>query len=160
MICTIGHALKECVTKLKLLWFDRLKNYFTTDPCKMWQVINELTSRKTGRSLVTGSWVWMVFLSITNSTTLSNAFNDDFSTISSKLASKIPFNNGSSFQEYIDGLSGRFQLVSTESNQVLSLFKTLNKSKEAGLDGICSQLILDCADLIAPHMFWLYLTVP
>ena len=61
----------------------------------------------------------MVFLSIINSTTLSNAFNDHFSTISSKLASKIPFNNGSSFREYIDGLSGRFQLVSTDSNQFL-----------------------------------------
>ena len=44
------------------------------------------------------------------------------------------------------------QLVSTDSNQVLSLFKTLNKSKGAGLDGLSSRLILDCADLIAPHI--------
>ena len=35
---------------------------------------------------------------------------------------------------------------------VLSLFKTLNKSKGAGFDGISSRLILDCADLIAPHI--------
>ena len=61
----------------------------------------------------------MVFLSITNLTTLSKALNDHFSTIGSKLASEIPFNNGSSFREYIDGLSGRFQLVFTDSNQVL-----------------------------------------
>ena len=91
-------------------------------------------------------------VSITNSTALSNAFNDHFSTIGSKLASEIPFNNGSSIQEYISGRSERFQLVSTDSNQVLSLFKTLNKSKGAGLDGISSRLILDCADLIAPHI--------
>ena len=32
------------------------------------------------------------------------------------------------------------------------LFKKLNKSKGAGLDGISSRLILDCADLIAPHI--------
>ena len=31
-------------------------------------------------------------------------------------------------------------------------FKKLNKSKGAGLDGLSSRLILDCADLIAPHI--------
>ena len=81
---------------------------------------------------------------------MSNAFNDHFSTIGSKLVSEIPFNNGPGFQEYISGLSERFQLLSTDSNQILSLFKTLNKFKGAGLDGISSRL--DCADFIAPHI--------
>lgn len=81
-------------------------------------------------------------VSITNSTSLSNAFNDHFSTIGSKLASEIPFNNGSSFEEYISGVSERFQLVSTDSNQVLSLSKKLNKSKGDGPDGISSGLSL------------------
>ena len=113
-------------------------------------MINELTSRKTGRSSVRE--LSLNGVSITNSTTLSNAFNDHFSSTVSKLASEIPFNNGSSFQEYISGLSERFQLVSTDSSKVLSLFKKLNKSKGAGLDGISSRLILICADLIAPHI--------
>ena len=51
--------LKECVTK-SMLRSDRLKNYFYQnkfsksdgDPRKTWQVINELTPRKTGRSSV------------------------------------------------------------------------------------------------------------
>ena len=34
---------------------------------------------------------------------------------------------------------------------MLSLFKNLNKSKGAGPDGISSQVIIDCADLIAPR---------
>ena len=93
------------------------KNKFSKsdgDPRKPWQVINDLTSRKTGRSSVRE--LSLNGVSITNSTPLSNAFNDHFSTIGSKLASEIPFNNGSSFQEYISGLSERFQLVSTDSN--------------------------------------------
>jgi len=114
-------CFKRMRNKVKLLRSDRLKNYFTTDPRKMWQVINELTSRNTGRSLVRE--LSLNGVSITNSTTLSNAFNEHFSTISSKLASEIPFNNGSSFQKYINGFSERFQLVSTDSNQDLSLFK-------------------------------------
>lgn len=63
-----------------------------------------------------------------------------------KLASEIPLGNSSSFQEYLSGLSERFHLVSTDGNQVLSLFTELNESKGAGLDGISSWLILDCAD--------------
>ena len=105
---------------------------------------------KTGRSSVRE--LTLNCVSITNSAALSNTFNDHFSTIGSKLASEIPFNNGSSFQEHISGLCERFQLVSTDSNQVLCLFKKLNKPKGAGLDGISSRLILDCADLIAPQI--------
>ena len=63
-----------------------------------------------------------------------------------KLASEIPLSNGSSFQEYISSLSERFRLVSTDGNQVLSLFTKLNESKGAGLAGISSSLILDCTE--------------
>ena len=46
----------------------------------------------------------------------------------------------------LSDLSESFQFVSTDSNRVLSLFKG------AGLDGISTRLITDCADLIAPHI--------
>ena len=64
----------------------------------------------------------------------------------------MPLSNGSSYQEYITGLDERFLFYPTDNNQVLSLFKKLNKSKGAGLDGISSRLILECADLITPHI--------
>ena len=69
------------------------KNKFSKsdgDPRKTWQVNNELTFRKTGRSSVRE--LSLNGVSITNSTTLSNAFNDHFS-IGSKLASEIHNNN-------------------------------------------------------------------
>ena len=46
----------------------------------------------------------------------------------------------------ISDLSESFQFVSNDSNRVLPLFKG------AGLDGISSRLITDCADLIAHHI--------
>ena len=43
----------------------------------------------------------------------------------------------------ISGLKAKdSKFIPTDSNQVLSLFKKLNKSKGAGPDGISSQLIL------------------
>ena len=146
------NKVNVAIRQAKELFYKNKFSKSDGDPRKTWQVINELTSRKTGRSSVRE--LSLNGVSITNSTALSNALNHHFSTTGSKLASEIPFNNGSSFQEHISGLiiGERFQLVSTDSNQVLSLFKTLNKSKGAGLDGLSSRLILDCADLIAPHI--------
>ena len=71
------------------------------DPRKTCQVINGPTSHKTGRSSF--KELSLNGISITNSTVLSNAFNDQFSTIGPKLASAIPLNNGPSFQEYMSG---------------------------------------------------------
>ena len=68
------------------------------------------------------------------------------------MAREIPLNNGPGFQGCIFGLREIFHFVSTNSNQVLSVFKKLKKSKGAGLDGISSWLNLDCADVIAPHI--------
>ena len=122
------NKVNVAIRQAKELFYKNKFSKSDGDPRKTWQVINELTSRKTDRSSV--SELSLNGVSITNSTALSNAFNDHFSTIGSKLASEIPYNNGSSLQEYISGLSERFQLVSTDSNQVLSLFKKLNKSKD------------------------------
>ena len=46
----------------------------------------------------------------------------------------------------ISDLSESFQFVSTDINRVLSLFKG------DSVDGMSSRLIIDCADLIAPHI--------
>ena len=64
----------------------------------MWQVINELTSHKSGRSSV--KELSLNGVSMTNSTALSNTFDDHFSTIGPKLACEIPLKNSPSFQKF------------------------------------------------------------
>ena len=90
----LRNKVKVAIRQTKELFYKSKFIESDGDPRKTWQVMNELTSRKNG-------------VSTTNTTALSNAFNDHFSTIGSKLASEIPFKNGSSFQEYISGLSER-----------------------------------------------------
>ena len=68
---------------------------------KTWQVINELiTSHKSSMSSV--KELSPNGVSMTNSTALSNTFDDHFSTINwpKTQACKIPLNNGPSFQEF------------------------------------------------------------
>ena len=40
------------------------------------------------------------------------------------------------------------KFIPTDSNQVLSLFEKMNKSKGAGPDGISSQLIIESAQFV------------
>ena len=61
MIRIIEHALKECITKSMLRSYRPIELFYENKfsesdgvPRKTWQVINELTSRKTGRSSVKG----------------------------------------------------------------------------------------------------------
>ena len=90
MIRTIGYAcFKRMHNNLKsLLKSNRLTNYFIYlnkfsetdgDLHKTWQVINELTSHKSGRSSV--KELSLNGVSMINSNALSNTFKDHFSTI-------------------------------------------------------------------------------
>lgn len=61
---------------------------------------------------------------------MSNAFNDDFSSIGPNLANDIPLSNPG--------------FKATENKLI--------KSKEAGLDKLSSRLIRECTDLISPYI--------
>ncbi|CAH3140907.1 unnamed protein product, partial [Porites evermanni] len=70
------------------------------DSCKTWQLINELTSRQKNNASV--KELKLNENSVTNSHELSNAFNDHFSTIGTKLANEVPLvTDGSSYADYI-----------------------------------------------------------
>ena len=115
MICTIGPTSKECVTKL-ILKLKLLKNYFTInkfietngDPRKTWKIINDLTSRKAVNSSIRE--INLNGTSISESSNLSNAFNDHFSSIGPKIANDIPLsnNNDHCHREYVKGINNRF----------------------------------------------------
>ena len=122
------------------------------DPRKTWQTINDLTSRKVVHSSIREINLKGTFVS--ESSDLSNAFNDHFSSIGSKLANDIPLSNDNDHchREYVKGINNRFEFHPTDSRQVLKLLNKLNKSKGAGLDKLSSRLIRECADLISPYI--------
>ena len=88
--------------------------------------------------------------SVTNSHELSNAFNDNFSTIGTKLANEVPLvTDGSSYADYIVSSNNKFVFSPISSSNVFSLLNKLSKSKATGLDIISAKLIRECADLIS-----------
>ena len=132
----------------KQAYYQNSFNKYTGDFKKTWQTNNELTSRKSGKKSVTSISLKVNGVAITNSTVLSNQFNNHFATIGPKLAGNIDSSNSDGYQKYLTGTDKRFKLHPTSTNKVLSLLDSLNKPKAAGLDKISARLIRECADLI------------
>ena len=77
------------------------------DSRKTWQLINELTSRQKNNASV--KELKLNENSVTNSHELSNALNDHFSTIGTKLANEVPLvTDGSSYADYIVSSDNKF----------------------------------------------------
>ena len=123
-------------------------NEHTGDSRKTWQTINELTSRKSGKTSVTP--LKINGLTITDTREISNEFNDHFSTIGPKLASEIDSGSGD-YQRYLTRTDKRFHLHPTDASKVFSLMNKLNKSKATGLDRISARLIV-CRSHLCAHM--------
>ena len=77
------------------------------DPRKTWQVINDVTYCKAVNSSIRE--INLNGTSISESSNLSNAFNDPFSSIGPKLANDIPLsnNNDHCHREYVKGIKNR-----------------------------------------------------
>ena len=89
---------------------------------------------------------------ISNSSELSNAFNDHFSTIGPRLANEIPPNDNNNDLSYINNINVnhyKFSVSSTSSSTVFSHLNKLCRSKATGLDNISAKIIRECADLIS-----------
>ena len=140
------NIVNKAVKQAKQSYYQTSFSDHKGDPRKTWQIINELTSRKSGKSSV--KELRVNGNSVTNPTELAEEFNHHFTTIGTKLASEIPESASTSYHNYLTGTNKRFEFHPTTPNHVLSLLNTLDKSKAAGLDDISARLIRECADLI------------
>ena len=112
--------------------------------------IDDLTSRRTNNTTV--KELKLNGSIISNSSELSNAFNDHFSTIAPRLANEIPPNDKSYDLSYINNINvnqNKFSFSSTSSSIVSSHLNKLCRSKATGLDNISGKIIRKYADLIS-----------
>ena len=82
------NIVNKAVKQAKQSYYQTSFSDHKGDPQKTWQIINELTSRKSGKSSV--KELRVNGHSVTNPTELAEEFNNHFATIGTKLASEIP----------------------------------------------------------------------
>ena len=119
------------------------------NPRKTWQTFNEFTSRRVNNTTV--KELKLNDAIISNSSELSNASNDHFSTIGPRLANEIPptANNNSSYINNINVNNNKFSFSSTNCSIVFSHLNKLCRSKAKGLDNISAKIIRECADFVS-----------
>ena len=88
---------------------------------------------------------------ISNSSELSNAFNDHFSTVGPRLANEIPpvANNNSSYTNNINVNNNKFSFSLINCSIVFLHLNKLSRSRATGPDNIFAKIIRECADLIS-----------
>ena len=90
---------------------------------------------------------------ISNSSELSDAFNDHFSTIGPRLANEIPPNDNNNHDlSYINNINvnhNKFSFSPTSSSIVFSHLNKFCRSQPTGINNICTKIIRECADLIS-----------
>ncbi|CAH3015189.1 unnamed protein product, partial [Porites evermanni] len=96
------------ISLAKQTYYQNSFNQYTGDSRKTWQTINELTSRKSGKTAITSLKVNGV--TITNPTELSNEFNNHFATIGPRLSRNIDCPDGNVYQMYVTSTDRCFQL--------------------------------------------------
>ena len=127
-------------------------NTFKTYDCnsrKTWQVINEITSRKSGKSVI--NELKCNGKKTNNPTEIAETFNTFFSEIGSELSKEIE-DVDVSYKEFIDQTNEEFSFEIITPSQVLLHLTKLCRSKATGLDSISARLLREWPDLIAKSL--------
>ena len=144
----LRNRINEEVKSTKASYYASAFIQSNGDSRKTWQLINELMSCHENNASV--KELKLNKNSVTNSHRLSNAFNDHFSTIGTKLANEVPLvTDSSSYTDCIASSDNKFIFSPTINSNVCSLLNKLSKSKATGVDDISAKLVGECADLIS-----------
>ena len=133
------------------------KRYFSDNlkvskgnPCKTWNLINELTSRNTSKS--TNILEIQVDNRIISSPgDMAEAFNDHFTNIGQVLAQEVPAAEVNP-EFYLSHTDKAFHLKTPSLDVVFNLLRNIDEKKATGLDMIRSKLLKMAASIFTPSL--------
>ena len=140
----------KAVRQAKREYFQNNLDIYKSNPRQMWQLINNLTGRKTNKS----SNIQEVIVSdssISNSKEIADAFNEHFTSIGHKLASTIE-QSGISPDVYLVASEKSFSIQLPSEEIVCKLLRGIDVSKAVGLDKIPNRILKIAADIIGPSL--------
>ena len=120
------------------------------NPRKTWELINELSSRKCGKTQ-NFSEIRIYDKTITSAPEMAEAFNKFFTTIDSNLAFEIPPTNVEP-KSYLQPTDKVFSLKAPDVLTVCKLLSDINERKATGLDKILCKLLKLAGDIVGPSL--------
>ena len=141
-----NNAIKQAE---KRFFSDNLK-VSKGNPRKTWHLINELTSRNTGKSRN------ILDIQVDNRTIsspggIAEAFNDHFTNIGQVLAQEVPAAEVNP-EFYLSHTDKAFHLKTPGLDVVFNLLRNIDEKKATGLDMIPSKLLKMAASIVTPSL--------
>lgn len=144
---TIKNSINSKIKRSKTDYYCSLFKNKEGQTKKTWNGINQLLGKQPKRSGINSVEI--------NGTThnepreIANAFNDHFSNIGPKLASKIP-TTGVDFSNYMpDKPNCSFSLRETTPEDVCNLIRKMPSNKSSGMDGVSARLLKEAAPIVS-----------
>lgn len=151
---SIRNEINSMIKKSKIDFYSNQFNTNTKDPSKTWKIINELLSRKTSYSEIKE----LLFNNklVTNSSEISEAFNEHFTNVGPNLAANLPnIQNNVNNREFLKQnktVESTFKFTEVSISDVLNIIKNSSVKKATGLDGISMRLLKEAAPVIASSL--------
>ena len=141
------------IRNAKKTYYNNTFDKYSSNPRKIWQTINEVTSRVNNKSVFNeiddGSRI------LNNPTEVAEEFNQYFAEIGPELAKNIQ-NVNTCYKNYLSNTEKQFSLKETNCSTVSSLLSRLCRSKATGLDSISAKLLRESPDLISESLAYLF----
>ena len=119
------------------------------DQRKTWKTINELTSRKSNKTVINE----MEYNGVNSGdqTDIAEMLNSFFTEIGPSLSRDVT-EVDKSFEEFLTETDKNFVFEKTTPTHVFALLSKLCKSKATGLDNISAKLLRECPDVLAESL--------
>ena len=141
------------INSAKKAYYENAFNNCCGDQRKTWKTINELTSRKSNKTVINE----MEYSGVNSEdqTDIAEMLNSFFTEVGPSLSGDVT-EVDKSFDEFLTATDKNFVFEKTTPTRVFALLSKLCRSKATGLDNISAKLLRECPDLLAEsltHMF-------
>ncbi len=134
------NELNKLIKRTKTDYFTNTINNCDNKPKQMWKTINKLTNKNSKTTIITE--VKHESQSVTDVSSITNAFNTYFNEIGINLASNMEQSSRSP-ETYLSNCNSQFQMQNTTVIEVYKILSSIDVSKSTGHDGISNKLLKD-----------------
>ena len=142
----VRNELNKLIKRTKTDYFTNTINNCDNKPKQMWKTINKLTNKNSKTTIITE--VKHESQSVTDVSSITNAFNTYFNEIGINLASNMEQSSRSP-ETYLSNCNSQFQMQNSTVIEVYKILSSIDVSKSTGHDGISNKLLKDLADIIS-----------
>ena len=141
------------IKSAKKAYYKSAFNSCAKDQRKTWKTVNELTSRKSNKTVI--NEIQYQGQKSKSQVDVSELLNTFFTEIGPSLSRNVE-NVETTYEEFLCATDKEFAFEETTCAHIFSLLSKLCKSKATGLDNISAKLLRECPDLIAESLTYIF----